>query len=738
VIVDRLLGLSNTESAATAFTDSSTIAIWAKGSVDAAIAKGIMKGYADNSFKPSKSITRAEAVVALDRAVAAKVTVYNTAGTYGPATGTEVINGDVAINVAGVTLQNLEINGKLLFAAGIGSGDAFLTNVTVKGDTTVNGGGVNSLHLKNSKLAKVIINAAIGPVRVVAEGSTTVALVDVSSPVVIQEDGTTGTGFGDVTLNKDLPAGSDVALKGTFDNVIILGDKANVELPEGTTITKFKTDTDTTVTGKGTIATAELGKESKTTFETKPTASTIDGKATPVPTPGPTPGPTPNPTPNPTPDPTPPVALKGTVMGSVYQNISQDEQIVGVIVNVYSGIQGSGSQVSTVQSGPDGEYSISNVPVGNYYLMFVKEGYMDLTVTPTNHTVSANATTDALTAYMYRNLVTGYVKDTSGNPISNLYMDLYDDDDIFHTSTADDGSFYFYDVPAVITLHVNIRVTDGFAGGYDTDLGDVTNYDSGIGSVSTNGANDIGTIELKSRDKRLSSLALSGITLIPAFSSNNYDYYARVSYSDSEISTTVSATTMYANATINQDILEPKVLVTGFNTIEVDVYPESDEGNDTYYVFVWLETEAETLARESAVAVIEAFTGEDIDFIDVINTATGLETAVDANYFEYILAVIAAANGALDTSEEIAALVDSVNNEAQLIAIATIEAFNNESSDVDLLHDLKRATIELDSSIFAELLSQYKEAIIAALDGELDTSEEIGDLVISVNNQYLT
>lgn len=39
--------------------------------------------------------------------------VYDTAGTYGPENGTEVINGDVIIKADGVTLQNLHINGDL-------------------------------------------------------------------------------------------------------------------------------------------------------------------------------------------------------------------------------------------------------------------------------------------------------------------------------------------------------------------------------------------------------------------------------------------------------------------------------------------------------------------------------------------------------------------------------------------------------------------------------------------------
>ncbi|MDB5052429.1 MAG: hypothetical protein JWM44_479 [Bacilli bacterium] len=724
-IVDRLLGLSNTESAATTFTDSSTIALWAKGSVDAAVAKGILKGYAeDNSFKSSKSITRAEAVVTLDRAVAAKVTAYNTAGTYGPVTGTETINGDVAINVAGVTLQNLEINGKLLFAAGIGSGDAFLNNVTVKGDTTVNGGGVNSLHFKNSKLVKVIIKAATGPVRVVAEGSTTVALVDVSSPVVIQEDSTTGKGFGDVTLNKDLPAGSAVALKGTFDNVTVLGDKAKVELPEGTTITKFKTDTDTTITGKGTIATAELGKESKTTFETKPTAITTVGTATP--TPNPTPvvvtvpttviGPVPNT------DPTPPVVQKGTVMGSVYKQISQDEQIVGVTVSVYSGIQGSGSLVSTVESGSNGEYSISNVPEGNFYLKFVKDGYMDLTVTPANHTVSGNTTTDASANYMYHNLVKGYVKNTSGNPISSFTVKLSDEANGYHvqTSTTADGSFYFYDVQASDSIKVIIERTNLFLG-----------INSDIGSVSTGGAKDIGTIELKSRVKTLSALVLSGITLSPTFSSDIHDYTATVS--SSVTSTTVIPTTENAKATVS--INPDPNTETGLwdlqeghhNYIEVYVTPESGEEYEYYTVDVYRESGADQLA---AIAKIEAVTDSvsaDSISISDLNTATGLDTAVEGNLAAYRATIVTAASGALDTLGEISEMINNVN-----YSVADIEEYTgNEISDADFISELNTAT-GLGTAVDGNFTA-YKAAIIVAASGALDTSDKIAALVASVN-----
>jgi hypothetical protein len=146
VIVDRLLNLSANAGDDTTFKDAGAIADWAKNAVNAAVAAKILSGYAaDNSFKPKNSITRAEAVIVLDRAVSSRAVAYNKAGSYGPLTGVETVNKDVVINTAGVTLQNMVINGKLTFAAGIGSGDAFLKNVKANGETSVQGGGENRL-----------------------------------------------------------------------------------------------------------------------------------------------------------------------------------------------------------------------------------------------------------------------------------------------------------------------------------------------------------------------------------------------------------------------------------------------------------------------------------------------------------------------------------------------------------------------------------------------------------------
>jgi len=290
VIIDDLLDLSNEASTGDHFTDSNTIALWAKHSVDATVAKGILQGY-DNNFNPNKPITRAEAVVALDRSVNARAMDYSLAGTYGPEAGTQTIDGDVLISEAGVTLKNMIINGNLLFSEGIEEGDVHLTNVTIKGVTRVEGGGVSTIYLKNTVTSTLIVDKKKGPVLIITEGSTTVGEVTIQSPATLQETDTTGNGFGKITLSERLPAGSKVGLKGTFDSLTVKGSGIQVHIPDGrikdvivavtATGTTLNLGTDATIVnlfldavakilGTGTVEKVTLSSVAKsgTTFET--------------------------------------------------------------------------------------------------------------------------------------------------------------------------------------------------------------------------------------------------------------------------------------------------------------------------------------------------------------------------------------------------------------------------------------------------------------------------------------
>ncbi|MEC0241424.1 S-layer homology domain-containing protein, partial [Paenibacillus dokdonensis] len=285
------------------YKDAKQIAAWSKDSVSAVISKNIMHGYTDGTFSPQKNLTRAEAVVLLDAALANKklteTVTYDQAGTYGSAQEAKVIHGNVVINVPGVVLENVEIEGDLTLAAGVGSGDVTLKNVKVHGTTNVQGGGENSIHFVDSVLVNIVINKKDGTVRIVAEGSTTAETVIVQSSAKIEEDKVSGVGFTDVELSKELPANAKVVLNGTFDDVDVYAasvsvqlqrgsienvhvdgsaQNSSIEISSGAKLAKLVLDAVTKLLGAGQIQIAVINEGAKgSSFQTKP--SQVEGPA---------------------------------------------------------------------------------------------------------------------------------------------------------------------------------------------------------------------------------------------------------------------------------------------------------------------------------------------------------------------------------------------------------------------------------------------------------------------------
>jgi hypothetical protein len=309
VILTSLLKLdvALNQSATSQFTDAAQIPQWSKGAINAVAAKSIMGGYPDKSYQAAKSITRAEALVTIDRSlVLSKATTYDQAGTYGNASERTVIDGDVFVEVAGITLENMTIKGNLVLAAGIGEGNVYLNNVLVEGDTTILGGGEHSIYVKNSTLAAVTINKK--DVRVVAQGTTSAGSISVQSGAKLVTDNLSGNGFGSITIEESVPAEAKVSFSGDFGSVEVKATRiqlsveqgsvkqlsvaasakeSSIQLAEQVKVTTLTLNAATQVTGKGTIETAKINVDG-TVFEQTPasveTASgvttTIDGQET--------------------------------------------------------------------------------------------------------------------------------------------------------------------------------------------------------------------------------------------------------------------------------------------------------------------------------------------------------------------------------------------------------------------------------------------------------------------------
>jgi hypothetical protein len=135
VMIARLLTLeaNSQNNILSELEDYEQLADWSRPYVETVFAQGILNGYPDKAFRPTRSVTRAEAMIIIDQAVinTGTIVVYGQAGTYGPESGSKIIDGNVVISNAGITLQNTTINGNLLLAVGIGEGDVKLKNVSV-------------------------------------------------------------------------------------------------------------------------------------------------------------------------------------------------------------------------------------------------------------------------------------------------------------------------------------------------------------------------------------------------------------------------------------------------------------------------------------------------------------------------------------------------------------------------------------------------------------------------------
>ncbi|WP_237391991.1 S-layer homology domain-containing protein [Paenibacillus dendrobii] len=290
VIIANLLKLSPSDTA-DRLPDTKNSPVWSKGALGAVIDAGLMNGQ-DQKFRPLDSASRAEAVSVLDRASKLKDTYtvsYNKAGVYGPASGTETVKGSVKINAPGVTLQNTVIEGNLVLGEGIGEGDVFLKGVTVKGTTTVNGGGKNSVHFEDSVLVTVIVNKKDGSIRIVTEGATSVQQITLQSGARLEESNLTGSGFGNVSLSDQLPANSLITLAGTFETVDVIATSirvdltsgsiqalnvassaghADIQLAAGTSVNAMILNAIANVTGTGSIGTATINASGVTIAQT--------------------------------------------------------------------------------------------------------------------------------------------------------------------------------------------------------------------------------------------------------------------------------------------------------------------------------------------------------------------------------------------------------------------------------------------------------------------------------------
>lgn len=146
-----------------------------------------------------------------------------------------VISSSLTVNCANTILKGLTINGNLLLASGIAEGDVTLQNVTVKGSTIVNGGGVSSIHIADSNLNTVDVNKANNAIRLAAESKTVIGTLTLGSGATLDESGLTSgyAGFSTILTGSSISSGAVIVLKGNFQSFDVSRPGLNIEIGSG-------------------------------------------------------------------------------------------------------------------------------------------------------------------------------------------------------------------------------------------------------------------------------------------------------------------------------------------------------------------------------------------------------------------------------------------------------------------------------------------------------------------------
>lgn len=143
VMLARALEISSEDAEKPAFDDAADISDWAAQAVYAMAEKGYVNGFEDNTFRPGGNMSRAEFVTVINNMIKG---FYTEPGTY---TADEKLSGIVIVNTGDVVLENMEIDGDLILAPGVGEGVVTLKNTTVSGEMITLGGSVYEEETEN-------------------------------------------------------------------------------------------------------------------------------------------------------------------------------------------------------------------------------------------------------------------------------------------------------------------------------------------------------------------------------------------------------------------------------------------------------------------------------------------------------------------------------------------------------------------------------------------------------------
>lgn len=200
---------SRTNDSISRFHDAAEIDDYAKSAMSSLISEGYLTGDNGLNLQPKRAMTRAETVELLGRMIVWMSPDFGD-------TKTKEIKGNVIVNKPGTSLLDVKIDGNLYVTEGVGDGEVTFSNITVAGDTFINGGGTHSVIFNKSNLSLVVLNKKNNLVRFALNDNSSAKFVEVNHPAIVElSSGSTVKG---VRLGEEAH-GSKIVNKGTIERL---------------------------------------------------------------------------------------------------------------------------------------------------------------------------------------------------------------------------------------------------------------------------------------------------------------------------------------------------------------------------------------------------------------------------------------------------------------------------------------------------------------------------------------
>lgn len=251
VIISRIVPNEvQTASNLSGFGDRHSVADWAQASVGKAVSKGYMGAYNDGLLHPTDNLTRAQTAKILMDILTKEKIVKDKYDISSP--GTNITGG---IYTGSVTVQKE-----------VGDGDVSIKNCIILGTLIVNGGGMNSVKIENSRIARAAVERKLAPVRVEISGDSTVADMAVASNASIECVKLTNGIFGEGVRRLSVGGSASTTVKGKIKEISIDGYSANLYLTSAElqklTLTQQARATNVTLDGTSNVKEAYVNAES--------------------------------------------------------------------------------------------------------------------------------------------------------------------------------------------------------------------------------------------------------------------------------------------------------------------------------------------------------------------------------------------------------------------------------------------------------------------------------------------